>query len=61
MVFALDELAYEPERFVSDLPGGAPRLTRPAGGFRLTAVGGVVTQEGGVATGARPAGPLDAG
>ena len=44
-----------------DLPGGAPRLTRPAGGFRVTAVGGVVTQEGGVATGARPAGPLDAG
>ena len=42
-----------------DLPGGAPRLTRPAGGFRLTAVGGVVTQEGGVATGARPGGPLD--
>jgi N-acyl-D-aspartate/D-glutamate deacylase len=61
VVFALDELTYEPERFIRDLPGGAPRLTRPAGGFRLTAVGGVVTQEGGVATGARPAGPLDAG
>jgi N-acyl-D-amino-acid deacylase len=58
VVFALDELAYEPESFVHDLPGGAPRLTRPPGGFRATAVAGVVTQEGGVATGARPTGPL---
>ncbi len=61
VVFALDELAYRPDRIVHDLPGGAPRLTRPAGGFRVTAVAGVVTQEDGVATGARPAGPLDAG
>jgi len=57
-VFALDELAYEPDFWVHDLPGGAPRLSRPAGGYRLTAASGVVTQEGGVATGARPAGPL---
>ncbi len=57
-VFALDELAYRPDTTVHDLPGGAPRLTRPPGGFRVTAVGGVVTQEGGVATGARPGGPL---
>jgi N-acyl-D-aspartate/D-glutamate deacylase len=57
-VFALDELEYRPDRTVHDLPGGAPRLTRPAGGFRVTAVEGVVTQEGGVATGARPGGPL---
>ena len=34
VVFALDELAYRPEQFVHDLPGGAPRLTRPPGGFR---------------------------
>jgi hypothetical protein len=61
VVFALDELAYRPESFVYDLPGGAPRLTRPAGGFRVTAAAGVITQEGGVATGARPAGPIDAG
>jgi N-acyl-D-aspartate/D-glutamate deacylase len=60
-VFALDELGYRPDRTVHDLPGGAPRLTRPAGGFRYTAVAGVVTQEAGVATGARPGGPLDAG
>jgi N-acyl-D-aspartate/D-glutamate deacylase len=58
-VFALDELDYRPDRTVHDLPGGAPRLTRPPGGFRVTAVAGVVTQEGGTATGARPAGPLD--
>jgi N-acyl-D-aspartate/D-glutamate deacylase len=58
-VFALDELDYRPDRTVHDLPGGAPRLTRPPGGFRVTAVEGVVTQEGGVATGARPGGPLD--
>ena len=57
-VFALDELDYRADRTVHDLPGGAPRLTRPPGGFRATAVAGVVTQEGGVATGARPGGPL---
>jgi len=28
--------------------------------LRTTALAGVVTQEGGVATGARPGGPLDA-
>ena len=61
VVFALDELSYAPDTFVSDLPGGAPRLTRPPGGFRATAVAGTVTQREGVATGARPAGPLDAG
>ena len=45
VVFALDELSYEPESFVHDLPGGAPRFTRPAGGYRATIVSGVVTQE----------------
>jgi N-acyl-D-aspartate/D-glutamate deacylase len=58
VVFALDELEYGADRTVHDLPGGGPRLTRPPGGFRVTAVEGVVTQEGGVATGARPGGPL---
>jgi N-acyl-D-amino-acid deacylase len=61
VVFALDELSYRPEAFVSDLPGGAPRLTRPPGGFRATIVAGTVTQRDGAATGARPAGPIDAG
>jgi N-acyl-D-aspartate/D-glutamate deacylase len=58
VVFALDELSYRPEAFVHDLPGGAPRLTRPPGGFRATVVAGTITQRDGVATGARPAGPL---
>jgi N-acyl-D-amino-acid deacylase len=58
VVFALDELSYLPDTFVHDLPGGAPRLTRPPGGFRATVVAGTVTQRDGVATGARPAGPL---
>jgi N-acyl-D-amino-acid deacylase len=61
VVFALDELTYLPDSFVHDLPGGAPRLTRPAGGYRYTVVAGVVTQEAGVPTGARPAGPLAVG
>jgi N-acyl-D-amino-acid deacylase len=61
VVFALDELSYEPDAFVHDLPGGAPRLTRPPGGFRSTIVAGAITQQEGVATGARPAGPIDAG
>jgi len=61
VVFALDELRYEHDTFVHDLPGGAARLTRPAGGFRATIVGGVVTQRAGAATGARPSGPLHAG
>jgi N-acyl-D-aspartate/D-glutamate deacylase len=58
VVFGLDELRYGDDRFVHDLPGGAPRLTRPAGGFRSTIVSGVVTQTGGATTGARPGGPL---
>jgi N-acyl-D-amino-acid deacylase len=57
-VFALDELSYRAGEFVHDLPGGGPRLTRPAGGFRATVVNGVVVQEHGVATGARPSGAL---
>ncbi len=61
VVFALDELDYGPDRFVHDLPGGAPRLTRPPGGFRYTVVSGTVVQVLGEATGARPGGPLDAG
>jgi N-acyl-D-aspartate/D-glutamate deacylase len=61
VVFDLDELCYAPDSFVHDLPGGAPRLTRAPGGFRTTAVAGLVTQSDGVATGARPAGPVNTG
>jgi len=53
-VFDLDELVYERETLVGDMPGGAKRFTRPAGGFRATIVGGTVTQESGRATDAYP-------
>ena len=53
-VFSLDELRYEPERLVADIPGGARRFSRPSGGYRATIVGGVVTQADGVATDDRP-------
>ncbi len=53
-VFALDELHWDTEEFVHDLPGDGPRFRRPDGGFRYTVVGGEVVQEGGTVTGARP-------
>ena len=58
-VFALDELHWDEDVFVNDLPGGSRRLRRPAGGFRYTVANGAVTQEAGELTGARPAGVLD--
>ena len=58
-VFALDELAWEQDVFVHDLPGGAGRLRRPEGGYRYTVANGGITQEGGKLTGARPATVLD--
>jgi N-acyl-D-aspartate/D-glutamate deacylase len=60
-VFALDELHYDREVIVDDLPGGKPRLTRPDGGYRSTIVGGVVVQEHGKSTGKLPARFLRAG
>jgi N-acyl-D-amino-acid deacylase len=57
-VFALDELHWDQDVFVSDLPGGARRLRRPAGGYRYTVASGEVTQEDGELTGALPAGVL---
>ena len=57
-VFALDELHWDADVFVDDLPGGASRLRRPPGGYRYTLAGGEVTQEDGVLTDARPAGVL---
>lgn len=53
-VFALDELHYEADGFVDDLPGGGARLRRPEGGYRATVVGGVPVQLGGELTGALP-------
>jgi len=52
-VFALDELHWDKEEFVHDLPGGGARFRRPPGGYRYTVTGGAVTQERGVLTGAR--------
>jgi N-acyl-D-aspartate/D-glutamate deacylase len=53
-VFALDELRYEDDDFVADLPGGGQRLRRPQGGYRATLVDGVAVQVGGTLTGALP-------
>ena len=53
-VFALDELHYDDDDFVHDLPGGGARLRRPEGGYRATIVDGVPSQLGGTATGALP-------
>jgi N-acyl-D-aspartate/D-glutamate deacylase len=54
-IFALEELAYGPQRRVLDQPGGRPRLTRDPGGYRYTIVGGVIVQQDGRATGELPA------
>ena len=54
VVFDLDALAWEPDVMVDDLPTGASRLRRPAGGYRATVVAGVATQRDGELTGATP-------
>src|SRR4051794_445502 len=53
-VFALDELHWDTEEFVTDLPGAGRRFRRPPGGYRYTVTAGEVTQERDVLTGARP-------
>ena len=53
-VFALDEIALEPEEKAYDVPGGSWRFVRKPAGFRATLVNGVPIFEGGRATGARP-------
>jgi N-acyl-D-aspartate/D-glutamate deacylase len=53
-VFALDDLAWSDEEFVSDVPEGGSRMRRPPGGCRYTTVEGVVVQEVGQLTGANP-------
>ncbi len=53
-VFALDELHWDLDNFVSDLPAGGQRLRRPPGGYRATIVDGVVVAEHGEPTAARP-------
>ena len=53
-VFGLDELHYDQDEFVGDLPGGGLRLRRPEGGYRATFVGGVAVQIDGELTGNLP-------
>jgi len=54
VVFALDELHYDDDVFVADLPRDGRRLRRPEGGYRATFVAGTAVQEGGALTGALP-------
>ncbi|MFO0690856.1 MAG: amidohydrolase family protein [Myxococcota bacterium] len=58
-VFELERLAWEKDGFVRDLPSGGRRLRRPEGGYRATAVNGVLTQRDGQLTGAMPGRVLD--
>ena len=60
-VFSLDELHGDDDVFVADLPAGHRRLRRPEGGYRCTIANGVITQEAGHMTDARPAGVLHSG
>jgi N-acyl-D-amino-acid deacylase len=53
-VFSLDELHYDDDVFVDDLPGGGSRLRRPEGGYRATVVDGTPVQLGGELTGRLP-------
>jgi N-acyl-D-aspartate/D-glutamate deacylase len=60
-VFALDELHYDDDVFVNDLPGGGARLRRGEGGYRATIVDGTPVQMGGTMTGALPGRMLHSG
>ncbi|MDA8047318.1 MAG: amidohydrolase family protein [Actinomycetota bacterium] len=53
-VFDLDELHYDEDGFVDDLPGGGARLRRAEGGYRATFVAGRAVQSEGKLTGALP-------
>ncbi len=59
VVFALDELHWDDDEFVADMPGGAKRFRRPEGGYRATVVDGVPVQQDGALTGALPGRMLD--
>jgi N-acyl-D-aspartate/D-glutamate deacylase len=59
VVFALDELHWDDDVFVADMPGGAKRFRRPEGGYRATIVDGVPVQQAGELTGALPGRVLD--
>ena len=57
-MFALEELHWDDDVFVTICPEAARRLRRPAGGFRYTIANGEITQAHGRLTDARPAGVL---
>lgn len=54
VVFNLDELHYDDDEFVFDLPRGGSRLRRGEGGYRATFVSGVAVQLDGKMTGNLP-------
>lgn len=58
VIFDLDDLHWDADVFVEDLPGGGTRLRRPEGGYRATLVSGVPVQVEGKATGALPGGVI---
>ena len=60
-VFALDELHYEPDELVRDMPRGGARFRRPEGGYRATIVDGTCVQIDGKLTGDLPGRVLQAG
>lgn len=60
-VFALDELHYEPDELVHDMPRGGARFRRPEGGYRATIVDGTCVQLDGKLTGDLPGRVLEAG
>jgi N-acyl-D-aspartate/D-glutamate deacylase len=53
-VFELDALTWGRPQAADDFPGNAQRYRRPAGGYRATAVNGVLTQVDGKPTNALP-------
>lgn len=53
-VFNLDDLSWAKPEGVDDFPGNARRYRRPAGGYRATAVSGVLTQVDGKTTDTLP-------
>ena len=55
-VIDYDRLHLHPPKVHYDLPVGGRRLLQQVDGYDATIVSGVVTQRGGTATGARPAG-----
>ena len=57
-IIDLDSIKMHIPRVENDLPTGAPRLLQSADGYVATLVGGQVTFQEGVETGARPGGVI---